>query len=242
LRLVRVTAAPISSETCDELAIRLAAPVLNSYSSSEAGLIATVLPPPAPHKPGSVGRPIQPLRIADEDGQDVRPGATGEIVVQGSTFFAGYLDDPEANAAAATADGWFRTGDVGHLDEDGFLFVTGRLTELINRGGLNIAPAEVDEVIMEHPLVKSAAAFALPDARLGEDVALAVVPEHGATPRARQLRGWLLDRLPPHKVPRRIWFVDQLPRTASGKVQRRALTARFTDSSLAQAAGGKSSS
>ena len=227
LRLVRVTAAPISAATCDELAIRLQAPVLNSYSSSEAGLIATALPPPAPHKPGSVGLPIQETRIVDAAGRDAHPGAAGEILVRGPKVFAGYLDDPEANAAAFTGDGWFRTGDIGFRDQDGFLYLTGRLSEVINRGGTKISPGEVDAALGAHPAVKEAAAFALPDDLLGEDVAVAVVLEAGAALTPREARRWLLDRLSSHKVPRRIWVVDELPRTAMGKLRRRALTERF---------------
>ena len=243
LRLVRVTAAPISAATCAELADRLGAPVLNGYSSSEAGLIATALPPPAGHKPGSVGLPIQEVRIVDAAGEDAPPGVAGEILVRGPKVFAGYLDDPGANAVAFTADGWFRTGDIGYLDEDGFLHLTGRLTEVINRGGTKISPVEVDTVLRDHPAIREAATFALPDGLLGEDVAAAIVLGDGARTTSRELRSWMLDRLSPHKVPRRIWFVDCLPRTATGKVQRRALAARFAPAALPQAdAAGKPSS
>jgi acyl-CoA synthetase (AMP-forming)/AMP-acid ligase II len=243
LRLVRVTAAPISAATCEELSARLGAPVLNSYSSSEAGLIATALPPPAHHKPGSVGLPIQEMRIVDTAGQDVPPGADGEILVLGPKVFAGYLDDPAANAAAFTRDGWFRTGDVGYRDEDGFLYLTGRLSEVINRGGTKISPAEIDAVLREHPAIEEAAAFALPHELLGDDVGAAVVLRDGPGLTQRELRRWMLDRLSPHKVPRRIWFVDHLPRTATGKVRRRALGERFTRAAPPQAAAaGKPSS
>jgi acyl-CoA synthetase (AMP-forming)/AMP-acid ligase II len=123
--------------------------------------------------------------------------------------------------------GWYRTGDVGYLDEDEFLFLTGRRNELINRGGEKVAPAEVDGVLQTHPAVVEAAAFAVPDARLGEDIVAAVVLREGVTIRAWELRAWLLERLSPAKVPRRFWMVEGLPRTASGKVQRGVLAERF---------------
>jgi acyl-CoA synthetase (AMP-forming)/AMP-acid ligase II len=151
----------------------------------------------------------------------------GEIWVRGPKVVSGYLDDPEATAGAFLPGGWYRTGDTGYLDDEGFLFVTGRLNELINRGGDKIAPAEVDGALLAHPAVRDAAAFAVPDKRLGEDVVAAVVLNDGQTATPRELRRWLLNRLSPHKAPRRIWFVPELPRTATGKVQRGVLSERF---------------
>jgi oxalate---CoA ligase len=237
LRLVRVTAAPVAQAVCEEVAQRLGAPVLTSYSATETGLIATALPPPARHQPGSVGRPIVDVRIVDADERSADPGAEGEIWVRGPKFAAGYLDDPERNAAALRPSGWFRTGDVGYLDDDGFLFLTGRLSQLINRGGYKIAPAELDAALMEHPAVAAAAVFAVPDARLGEDVVAAVVPANGRQPSARDLRAWLLGRLSAPKVPRQIWFVDSLPRTTLGKVRRDELRRRWLAENRAPSAG-----
>lgn len=223
LRLVRVTAAPISDETCDALSVRLGAPVLNSYSATETGLIATALPPPHEHRRGSVGRPIRQIRVVAADGEDAALGVSGDIWVQTAGYFAGYFDGAETDAAALRPGGWYRTGDVGYLDEDGFLFLTGRLTELINRGGEKIAPAEVDAALGAHPAVRAAAAFAIPDARWGQDIAAAVVLEEGQRLSAWELRAWALQRLSPHKAPRRIWFVSELPRTVLGKVRRSEL-------------------
>jgi acyl-CoA synthetase (AMP-forming)/AMP-acid ligase II len=237
LRFVRVTAAAISPEIREELAMRLGAPVLVSYSSSEIGAVATALPPPARSKPGSVGQPIQRIRIVTGDGSDVHPGAEGEIWVRTMKVFSGYLDDPELNAAAFTPDGWFRTGDVGRLDADGFLYLTGRVNELINRGGAKVSPREVDEALLAHPAVSAAGTFAVPDARLGQDIVAAVVFEPGQIAAARELRAWMLDRLSPHKVPRRIWVVDDLPRTPTGKVQRGVLADRFLREARPQDAG-----
>jgi acyl-CoA synthetase (AMP-forming)/AMP-acid ligase II len=220
LRFVQVTSAPISAETCNELARRLAAPILPRYSSSEAGGVALTLPPPAPYKAGSAGQLMQEVRIVDAARNDVGPGGEGEIWVRGPNVFAGYLDDPEANAAAFVSGGWYRTGDAGYLDADGFLFLTGRLDEVINRGGSKIAPREVDDALLAHGAVRAAATFAVPDARLGEDIVAAVVLESRCAASPRALRRWMLDRLEPYKVPLRIWFRDDLPRTATGKVRR----------------------
>lgn len=230
LRFVLVTSAPTTPATGEIVERELGAPVYTRYSSSEAGAIAVVLPPPAAAaKPGSVGQPVQEVQIVAADERAVGPETEGEIWVRGPRVFAGYLDDPEANAAAILPGGWFRTGDVGYLDDDGFLYLTGRVNELINRGGEKIAPAEVDEVLLAHPAVRAAAVFALPDERLGQDIAAAVVLERGQTTTPRELRHWMLDRLAPHKAPRRIWFVDALPLTLSGKVQRGVLAERFTN-------------
>jgi acyl-CoA synthetase (AMP-forming)/AMP-acid ligase II len=224
IRFVRVTAAPIAAAVCDDLEQRLGAPVLPSYSTTETGLIATALPLPARHPPGSVGRPILDLRIVGPAGDDLGPGPTGEIWARGDKLLSGSLDDPERNAAVLRPGGWFRTGDIGFLDEEGFLYLTGRLSELINRGGAKIAPAEVDAVLTAHPAVRAAAIFGVPDARLGEDLVAAVVLEPGQRASDRELRSWMLARLSPHKVPRRLWFVTELARTELGKVQRGALS------------------
>jgi acyl-CoA synthetase (AMP-forming)/AMP-acid ligase II len=208
-------------------------PVLNGYGSTETlGFIASEENPETiPRKVGSVGlpRPGLAITIRKTDGTLLPVGATGEITVRGRTVVPGYLDEPDATAATFFPGGWYRTGDLGYLDEDGYLFVTGREREMINRGGEKIAPGEVDAVLRLHPAVADAAAFALPDTRLGEDIAVAVVLVEGASPTPRELRRWMLDRLAPHKAPRRIWFVDQLPRTGSGKVQRLALSERFRE-------------
>ena len=167
--------------------------------------------------------------MLDERGADLPPGTPGEVVIRGETLFSGYLEDAAANAAAFLPGGWFRTGDLGYVDEDGYLYLIGRLNELINRGGEKIAPLEVDRALLTHPAVAEAAAFAVPDARLGEDVVAAVVLRPGAAATARELRRWLLERLTPYKAPRRIWFVERLPRTPTGKVQRGELTRRWTE-------------
>jgi acyl-CoA synthetase (AMP-forming)/AMP-acid ligase II len=230
-RVVRSGGAQVTPDLIARAEALWGVPALNGYGTTETlGYVtAEEDPDTIPRKAGSVGLPLPGVEIdiRADAGNPLPAGTTGEITVRGRHVFPGYLDDPAATAAAFFPEGWYRTGDLGHLDEDGYLFVTGRVREMINRGGEKIAPGEIDEVLRQHPAVKDAAAFALPDARLGEDIAVAVVAAEGATPTRRALRRWMLDRLAPHKTPRRIWFVDELPRTGSGKVQRLALSERF---------------
>ena len=199
----------------------------STYGLSEASAVA-VPGRAGQQSPRSVGRAAAcAIRITGDDGQELGAGERGYIEIRGPSLFTGYLDDPEATAAAFTADGWFRTGDLGHLDSSGALFLGGRITEQINRGGVKIAPAEVESILLAHPAVIDAAVFAVPDAVLGEEAVAAVVLEPGRDASARDLRAWMLDRLTIAKSPRRIWFVTALPRTETGKVQRGELTRRW---------------
>ncbi len=147
----------------------------------------------------------------DSSGELLPPGEEGEIVVRGPSVMGAYANDPEANQAAFR-DGWFRTGDIGRLDSGGFLFVTGRSKEMINRGGQKIVPEDVDRVLAAHPAVLDAAAFAVPHPTLGEDIACAVVPQPDSRTSEAELRRFASQKLTSFKVPRRIYFVDQIPR------------------------------
>jgi acyl-CoA synthetase (AMP-forming)/AMP-acid ligase II len=228
LRVVRAEAQAMTPGTLERAERSLRAPVLTGYGMTETGNITKFGPDEQDRREGSCGRSWGvAIRVIDESGRDVAPGTAGEVVVSGPTVFSGYLDDPEANAAAFLCDVWFRTGDRGYLDEDGFLYLTSRLSEMINRGGEKIAPVEVDQALASHPAVAAAAVFPVPDARLGEDIVAAIVLKPGVTATPRELRGWMLDRLSPFKVPRRIWIVEALPQTPTGKVQRGVLAARF---------------
>jgi acyl-CoA synthetase (AMP-forming)/AMP-acid ligase II len=228
LRVVRTGAQPMTPGTAERAERSLGALMLESFGMTEASYITSSGPSVRERHVGSCGRAAGcAVRILNDDGQPAPPGVAGEIAIRGATLFPGYLDDPEANAAAFLPDGWFRTGDVGYLDADGYLFITGRQNELINRGGEKIAPLEIDRVLLAHPAVREAAAFPVPDARLGEDVVAAVVFAPAAQASVRELRMWMLERLSPFKTPRRIWTVDSLPRTRTGKVQRGELTRRW---------------
>ena len=228
LRAIGAGAQAMTPGTLARAERSLRAPVLPGYGMTETGNITKSGLDARDRRDGSCGRSWGiAIRVIDEYGSDVAPGATGEVVVRGPTVFSGYLDDPAANAAAFLPGGWFRTGDQGFLDGDGFLYLTGRVSELINRGGEKISPLEVDQALASHPAVASAAAFSVPDVRLGEDVVAAVVLKPGAMATPRELRRWMLDRLSPFKVPRRIWFVASLPQTPTGKVRRGVLADRF---------------
>lgn len=214
LRHIRSSSASLPDQVRDDLERVLGVPVIESYGMSEVGgTISTNLPPA---KRGSVGKPvIDQLAILDEYGGILAPGREGEIAVRGECVFSGYDDTPEENAALFK-DGWFRTGDMGLLDREGYLFLTGRKKELINKGGEKISPAEVDSVLMTHSSVRDAMCFRIDDPALGEDIAAMVVPLNPALSEST-LRTFLLDHLSPQKVPSRIYFVDAIPKTPNGK-------------------------
>jgi oxalate---CoA ligase len=223
LRFVVSGGAPLTPEVREGLSTALGAPVLEHYGSSEGMQVCSNRPPPGPAKPGTCGVPDKgTVKIVAESGREVAPGEHGEVLLGGPTVTSGYLDAPELNLASFV-DGWFRTGDIGSIDSDGFLTLHGRKTEMINRGGEKISPAEIDEALLRHPDVAEAAAYAIPHFRLGEDVAAAVVLKAGATATPLELREFLLSRLAQFKIPRRIVFVDRLPKGATGKVQRQRL-------------------
>ena len=230
LRMVRAGGQPMTPGMVERADRRLRAAVLDEYGMTEASCIAVSGPAAGDRRDGSCGRTIPgTVRILDENGEDASPGRAGEIVVRGPTLFPGYLDDPAANAAAFLPGGWFRTGDLGRLDDEGFLFLTGRMKEQINCGGEKIAPAEVDRRLLDHPAVAEAATFGVPDDELGEDIVAAVVVQPGATISPRALRAWMLDTLSAYKVPRRIRFVTALPRTETGKVRRGKLSRHWQE-------------
>ena len=162
----------------------------------------------------------------DEQGALLPPGDVGEVVIRGPNVTPGYRNNPSANASAFT-NGWFRTGDQGVLDAEGYLRLTGRLKEIINRGGEKISPREVDEVLLDHPAVAQVVTFAVPHPMLGEDVAAAVVLKPGAEATERDLRKFAGERLADMKVPRKILFLEEIPKGATGKLQRIGLAAKL---------------
>lgn len=193
-------------------------PVLEHYGLTESGMMVTNRLPQHLRKPATCGKaPTDTVAIAGRDGELLSPGEIGEIVVRGPTVTSGYLDDPAANAELFVA-GWLRTGDLGTLDDDRFLTIRGRIKEVINCGGEKIMPSEIDAQLMRHPAVAETAAFGLPHPRSGEQVAAAVVFRKGKAATAAELRDWLSTRLAQYKIPRRILFLDSLPRALTGKV------------------------
>ena len=228
LRLVRSSSASLRPALMAQIEQTFGAPVIESYGMTEASHQMASNPlPPLPRKAGSVGRAAGPeIAILGEGGRHLPPGESGEIVVRGPNVFGGYVNNPAANAAAFV-DGWFRTGDQGFLDEDGFLRINGRLKEMINRGGEKVAPIEVDVVLLEHPAVQLALTFAMPHETLGEEVAAAVVLREGKTATERELREFASRHLAHYKVPHKFVFVKELPRGPTGKLQRIGLAARL---------------
>jgi thioesterase domain-containing protein/acyl carrier protein len=183
--------------------------------------------PPRQRKPGSVGVPAGTrVAIRDGDGTFLGPDRIGEILTRGEGVTTGYANSPEANAEAFS-DGWFRTGDQGLIDKEGYIFITGRTREIIDRGGTKISPREIEDVLMGHPAVAEAVAFAVPDPRLGEDVGAAVVVREGASVDERGLRNFAAVRLADFKLPRRIVFLDEVPKGPTGKPQRIGLAAKL---------------
>ena len=221
LRLIRSSSSSLPPTVMAELESTFNAPVIESYGMTEAAHQMTSNPmPPQARKPGSVGLPAGPeIAIMDADGALQALGARGEVVIRGPNVADGYRNNPQANAEAYTR-GWFRTGDQGELDADGYLTITGRLKEIINRGGEKISPREVDEALLQHPAVGQAVTFAMPHEQLGEEVAAAVVLRDGSDAEERELRRFVGERLADFKTPRRIVILDEIPKGATGKVQR----------------------
>jgi acyl-CoA synthetase (AMP-forming)/AMP-acid ligase II/acetyltransferase-like isoleucine patch superfamily enzyme/acyl carrier protein len=221
LRLIRSSSAALPKQVIEDLEKTFQTRVIEAYSMTEASHQMTSNPlGPLPRKPGSVGLPAGPeVGIMDEAGRLLPPGEIGEVVVRGANVTEGYENNPKANDAAFT-NGWFRTGDQGRFDPDGYLFLTGRLKEIIVQGGEKIAPSEVDEVLSRHSAVAQAVTFAVPHPTLGEDVAAAVVLKRGARVTEGELRDFVGSRLAAFKTPRQILFVDEIPKGPTGKLQR----------------------
>ncbi|MYE65060.1 MAG: AMP-binding protein [Acidimicrobiaceae bacterium] len=228
LRFVRSSSASLPEPVLQELGELFAAPVIEAYGMTEATHQMCANPlPPAVAKPRSVGVATGiEVAVLDRDNRVLAPGERGEVSIKGPTVIDGYENNPDANEAAFT-DGWFRTGDEGYLDDDGYLFLTGRLKEQINRGGEKVSPLEVDEALLRHPSVAQAVTFAMPHPKLGEEVAAAVVAVDGADVDERELRRFLSKSLAAFKVPRRILVLDELPKGPTGKLQRIGLADRL---------------
>jgi acyl-CoA synthetase (AMP-forming)/AMP-acid ligase II/acetyltransferase-like isoleucine patch superfamily enzyme/acyl carrier protein len=230
LRFIRSCSAALPPRVMAELEERFATQVLEAYGMTEAShQIASNPLAPAPRKPGSVGVAAgATLAVMGEGGRLLPAGQTGEVVIKGPGVIHAYEGDAAASASSFT-NGWFRTGDQGRLDSDGYLFLTGRLKELVNRGGEKIAPAEVDAVLTQHPAVSQAVAFGMPHPTLGEELAAAVVLRKDAAATERELRDFAAARLADFKVPRQLLIVDAIPKGPTGKLQRRRLAEAFAD-------------
>ena len=225
-RLIRSCSAALVPTVFHQLEARFGAPVLEAYGMTEAAhQMSSNLLPPGDRVPGSVGMGTGvEISIMDEAGKMVALGDRAEVVIKGANVTHGYNNNPEANAEGFT-DGWFRTGDQGMMDAEGRLTLTGRLKELINRGGEKISPLEVDALLLDHPSVAEAVCFAVSDVKYGEVVQAAVVLSGNAT--EADIQAFCREHMADFKVPERIYIADSLPRTATGKIQRRHVSAAF---------------
>ena len=227
LRFIRSSSSSMPPQVIAELEAAFGAPLIEAYGMTEAAHQMASNPLVGLRKPGSVGPAAGPeIEVMNERGDLLAPGETGEIVIRGPNVAAGYENNSKANAEAFCG-GWFRTGDQGVIDADGYVRLTGRLKEIINRGGEKISPREIDEVLMDHPAVRQVVTFGLPHDKLGEDVAAAVVLREGASATEKALREFAAERLAPFKVPRKIVFLDEIPKGATGKLQRIGLADWF---------------
>ncbi|KAL2757980.1 hypothetical protein ACRALDRAFT_2132703 [Sodiomyces alcalophilus JCM 7366] len=223
IRFIRSCSSPLSPTVFHELEKTFKAPVLEAYAMTEAAHQMTSNPlPPGKRKPGTVGvgQGVE-VRILDDSGKELPQGSEGEICIKGDNVTKGYLNNPSANASSFTENGFFRTGDQGMKDEDGYVIITGRIKELINKGGEKISPIELDNVLTRHEAVSEAVSFAIPDELYGQDIGVAVVVKPGQTLGQDELRRWVADKLANFKVPKKIYFTETMPKTATGKIQRR---------------------
>jgi acyl-CoA synthetase (AMP-forming)/AMP-acid ligase II len=227
LRFIRSSSSALPPTVIVELERVFGVPVVEAYGMTEATHQMASNPLGGARKAGTVGPSGGPeIRIVDETGTTVPRGRPGEIVIKGPNVMTAYENNPKANAEAFY-DGWFRTGDQGVMDDDGYVSITGRLKEIINRGGEKVSPREVDEIIMEHPAVHQCVTFAMPHDMLGEDVAAAIVLRQGTSATDKELREFASARLAPYKVPRKILILDQIPVGATGKLQRIGLAQKL---------------
>lgn len=246
IRFIRSCSSPLSPTVFYQLEEKFGAPVLEAYAMTEAAhQMTSNPPPPAKRKPGTVGlgQGVE-VKILDDAGDELPQGSAGEICIKGENITKGYLNNAAANADAFTKTGYFRTGDQGKKDEDGYIVITGRLKELINKGGEKISPIELDNVLACHPAIAEVVSFAVPDELYGQEIAVAVVVKPGASLTQDGLKTWASEKLAKFKIPKKvshhlsaliiryvvlghtdslfqIYFTEVMPKTATGKIQRR---------------------
>jgi long-chain acyl-CoA synthetase len=202
--------------------------VLEGYGLSETSPVACFNHADRERKPGSIGTPIAgvEMRVVDDERHELPPGAAGEIAIRGHNVMKGYLNRPEATAEAIDADGWFYTGDIGRVDDAGRYYIVDRKKEMIIRGGYNVYPREIEEVLYGHPAVAETAVIGVPHPELGEEVAAAVRLKPGVDVAADELRDYVKANVAAYKYPRQVWLVDELPKGPTGKILKREIVAK----------------
>ncbi len=227
LRLAVSGGAALPVEVLRRFESRFGCTVLEGYGLSETSPVASFNHPGRPRKVGSIGQPVSGVEMAvvDDDGKPVPVGEVGEIAVRGDNVMKGYWNAPEATAAVLSADGWLRTGDMGRQDDDGYFFIVDRKKDLIIRGGYNVYPREIEEVLYEHPAVAEAAVIGIPHPTHGEEVGAVVVLRPGAEATADELRSYVRERVAAYKYPRQVWLADALPKGPTGKILKREIAA-----------------
>jgi long-chain acyl-CoA synthetase len=227
LRLCMSGGAAIPVELIRAFEEKFGCPILEGYGLSETSPVASFNHPDRERKPGSIGTPIEgvEMQVRGDDGKELPQGEVGEIVIRGHNVMKGYWNRSEATAEAIDADGWFRSGDLAKVDEDGYFFIVDRKKDMVLRGGYNVYPREVEEVLYEHPAVQEAAVVGIPDDSLGEEVAAAVVVKEGESLDAQELKAFVRERVAAYKYPRKVWFVDELPKGPTGKILKREIEA-----------------
>ncbi len=225
LRLCMSGGAAIPVELIRGFEEKFGSPILEGYGLSETSPVASFNHPDRERKPGSIGTPIEgvEMQVWDEQGNELPQGEVGEIVIRGHNVMKSYWERPEATAEAINSDGWFRTGDMAKVDEDGYFFIVDRKKDLIIRGGYNVYPREVEEVLYEHPAIQEAAVVGIPDDALGEEVGAVVVLKEGGSLDAQEVKAYVKEQVAAYKYPRKVWFVDELPKGPTGKILKREI-------------------
>lgn len=237
IRFIRSCSSPLSPKVFHDLEAALKAPVLEAYAMTEAAHQMTSNPlPPGKRQPGSVGigQGVE-IKILDQEGNEVPQGQEAEICIKGENVTKGYLNNEKANKESFTKGGFFRTGDQGKKDPDGYVIITGRIKELINKGGEKISPIELDNVLAQHPAVSEAVSFAMADDMYGQDVGVAIVLKEGQQLTEEELKQYMREKVAKFKVPKRVFFTNIMPKTATGKIQRRNVADAMLNAEKAKA-------
>ena len=228
LKFIRSSSASLPPAVFEKLNNVFKCPVIEAYGMTEATHQMTSNPlPPKIQKPGFVGIPAGPdVCIMDDADKILNQGETGEVCIKGNNVTLGYDNNPEANKKSFS-NGWFRTGDQGYFDQDGYLKISGRLKEIINKGGEKISPLEVDNILMDHPLIEQAVCFGYEDKMLGEEIAAAIIVKEGQNCSEMDVKNYAEEKLAKFKIPKKIFFVNEIPKGATGKLQRNVLAKNF---------------